>query len=189
MVQSHRMLQCSGVKCSLKVQWILGKIILTWNVWWLLIVDDILEIQSWYYSTLEMVNSGWWWSKNPNFKRETPERQLPHKKEEDCEYPRWSILEMLKSIVIMFQQARFQSSRLPIVHGYEWMYGRSWRRREGIIASDLVVVLFCSSNLFLSIQLKWGMGVGGGVWLSSLYWVGVCIMYVVQCKKKYVLKN
>ena len=126
-------------------------------------------------------------SKNPNFKGETLERQLPHKKEEDCEYPRWSILEMLKSIVIIFQQARFQSSRLPIVHG--WMYGRSGRRREGIIASDLVVVLFCSSNLFLSIQLKWGMGVGGGVRLSSLYWVGVCIMYVVQCEKKYVLKN
>ena len=27
-------------------------------------------------------------SKNPNFKGETLERQLPHKKEEDCEYPR-----------------------------------------------------------------------------------------------------
>ena len=40
---------------------------------------------------------------------------------------------------------------------------------EGIIASDLVVVLSCSSNLFLSIQLKWGMGVGEGVRLSSLY--------------------
>ena len=81
------------------------------------------------------------------------------------------ILEMLKSMVIMFQQARFQSSRLPmpIVHGYGWMYGRSGRRREGIIASDLVEVLSCSSNLFLSIQLKWGIGVGGGVWLSSLY--------------------
>ena len=68
------------------------------------------------------------------------------------------ILEMVKSMVIMFmfQQARFQSSRL-------------YTDRIMDIASDLVVVLSCSSNLFLSIQLKWGMGGGGGVWLSSLY--------------------
>ena len=156
------------------------------DCWWYFRNPKFILLYSWNGEQGMMMFEG---SKNPNFKGETPERQLPHKKEEDCEYPRWSILEMLKSIVIMFQQARFQSSRLPIVHGYEWMYGRSGRRREGIIASDLVVVLSCSSNLFLSIQLKWGMGVGGGVWLSSLYWVGVCIMYVVQCKKKYVLKN
>ena len=55
------------------------------------------------------------------------------------------ILEMLKSMVIMFQQARFQSSPL-----YMDLYGRSGSPGEGIIASDLVVILSCSSNLFLS---------------------------------------
>ena len=80
------------------------------------------------------------------------------------------ILEMLKSMVLIFHQASFQYCRLSMDHGtscseHGWMYGRSGRTEKG---TDLVVVLSCSSNLFLLIQLKWGMGVGGGVWLSRV---------------------
>ena len=54
------------------------------------------------------------------------------------------------------------------------MYGRRQMIRQGEgITSDLVVISSCSSNFFLSIQLKWGRGEGGAR-LSSLYGAGVC---------------
>ena len=63
----------------------------------------------------------------------------------------------------MFQQGRFQSKN------HRWMHDQIREKGLGIIASDLVIVLSCSSNLFLCIELKWGMGVRGGVRLISLY--------------------
>ena len=55
------------------------------------------------------------------------------------------------------------------------MYGRRQMIRQGEgITSDLVVISSCSSNFFLSIQLKWGRGEVGGARLSSLYGAGVC---------------
>ena len=105
------------------------------------------------------------------------------------------ILEMLKSMVSS-QQARFQFPIQPIVHVHGssmdiWQIRESGRRDYCIGPGSSIILLSSSSSLFLSISLKWGMGVGGGVRLSSLYWVGVCIMYVVQCKKEevYVIKN
>ena len=131
-----------SVQFGLKVQWILRKIILTWNVWWLLIVDDILEIQSSYYSTLGMVNRGWWCLRDPKI-RTSREKLLKDnfhtRKKRTVNIPddrflqlTQQILEMLKSTVIMFQQARFQSSRQPIVHGHGlWMdVWEKWEIRE-----------------------------------------------------------
>ena len=46
-------------------------------------------------------------------------------------------------------------------HG--WMYGRSGRGGCRLHASDLAVILTCSSNLFLGIWLKRVRGAGGGV--------------------------
>ena len=133
----------------------------------------------------------WIPSKIKIYSGETPERQLPYKKEDDCEYPRWSSFAVLRdvkiaSMVIMFQQARFQSSRLYKDHGWMMDVRRSGRRDyDYCIGPGSSIILFVQP--FPQYLIK--VGYGWGVRLSSLYWVGVCIMYVVQCKKKYVLKN
>ena len=59
------------------------------------------------------------------------------------------VLEMIKSMVIIFLQASFQYCRLSMDH-VSWI--NVWHvadQGEGIITSYLVVVLSCSSNLLL----------------------------------------
>ena len=76
-------------------------------------------------------------------------------------------LEMLKSMVILFQQARFQFSRLYMDHVWFMDVWIVWQSRErGFAASSLVVV-----QPFPQYWIKVGYGCEGG---SSLYEVDVC---------------
>ena len=62
---------------------------------------------------------------------------------------------MLKSMVILFQQARFQFSRLYMDHVW---FMDVWQSRErGFVASSLVVV-----QPFPQYLIKVGYGCGGG---------------------------
>ena len=58
------------------------------DCWWYFRNSKFILLYSWNGEQGMKMFEG---SKNLNIKGETPERHLPHKKEEDCEYPRWSI--------------------------------------------------------------------------------------------------
>ena len=87
----------------------------------MMIVDDTLEIQTYNQKKLPTLLLLECWTV---------------KKEKDCEYRNvmydrvlqltQQILEMLKLMVILFQQARFQFSRLYMDHVW-FMYGRAGR--------------------------------------------------------------
>ena len=170
MVQSHSMLQCSGVKCSLKVQWILRKIILTWNVWWLLIVDDILEIQSSYYSTLGMVNRGWWNDDVRGIQKSELQGRNSWKTTSTQERRGLWISQMIDLGDVKIDCHHISASKVPIQPTADctWIWMDVWQirekaRRDYCIGPGSSIILFVQPFPQYSIKVGYGCGWGDSV--------------------------